>query len=261
MALLGRYNVLSASLGRRMGGTTQSGDRANFSKPGAMRNRFQAFARFNATPTGYVAPYSWVPAQTDGGMSSFNIIEASGTITTADLAGGRNIEASLSAAGTLTPPQLSLIVALSAALSASGTLTPPTLSGVLFAVASLTASGSLNTPTLGALVGAVAALSASGTLAATARADGFMEASISNAAASDVPTADEVAAAVLAATVEGSLDLAGVLRVIRSFVAGNGTMPTGDGAYEFLAADGVTPRIQGTISGDTRTVTNVDGSS
>ena len=46
MALISRYNVLSRSVGLRLGGTTQSGDRANFSKPGAMRNRFQAFARF-----------------------------------------------------------------------------------------------------------------------------------------------------------------------------------------------------------------------
>lgn len=259
MALISRYNVLSRSVGLRLGGTTQSGDRANFGKSGAMRNRFQSFARFASTPSGYVAPYAWVPAQVGGGMASFTRIDASGDITSAELAGGKNIEAALSATGTLTPPQLSLIVALQAALSATSTLTPPVLSGVLFAVASLTASGSLSTPTLGALVGAVAALSASGTLAATARADGFMEAAISNASASEAPTADANAAAVMSYALENGLDVAGVLRVLLSFVAGNGTMPSGAGSYEFMAQDGVTPRIQGSISGDTRTVTAVDG--
>jgi hypothetical protein len=259
MALISRYNVLSRSPGLRLGGTTQSGDRANFGKSGAARNRFQSFARFNATPSGYVAPYAWIPAQVGGGMASFTILEASGTVT-GSLAGGRNIEAALSASMTLTPPQLQLIVALAAALSASGTLTPPTLAGVLFASASITASGTLTPPTLGALISATAALSASGSLAATARADGFMEAAISNAASADAPTADANAAAVMAYVLENGLDVAGVLRVLLSFVAGDGTMPSGAGAYEFLAQDGTTPRIEGTISGDTRTVTTVDGS-
>ena len=260
MALISRYNVLSRSPGLRLGGTTQSGDRANFGKSGAVRNRFQVFARFNATPSGYVAPYSWVPAQIGGGMASFTRITASGELASS-LSGGKNAEAALSASMTLTPPQMGLIVALAASLSASGTLNAPTLSGVLFAAASLTASGSLNAATLGAIVSAVASLTASGSLAATARADGFMEADISNASASEAPTADANAAAVMAYVLENGLDVAAVLRILLSEHAGNATLPEdGTGPYEFLAQDGSTVRIAGTVASGVRTVDAVDGS-
>lgn len=258
MALISRYNVLSCSLGRRMGGTTQSGDRANFGKNGTARNRFQAFARFNATPSGYVAPYSWVPAQTDGGMASFTRITADGELA-GSLSGGKNAEASLTATMTLTPPAMGLIVALAASITATGTLAPPTLSGVLFAAAALSASGTLNAPTMGAIVSAVAALSASGTLAAEPHAIGHLEADISNVADADVPTADQNAQAVMSYVLENGLDVAAVLRILLSMPAGAGTVPPGDGDYEFLAQDGSTVRVAGSVTGGVRTVDTVNG--
>lgn len=258
--LISRYNVLSRSLGRRMGGTTQSGDRADFGKNGAVRNRFQTFARFTSTPSGYVAPYAWIPAQVGGGMATFTTLRAGGSLVAA-LSGGRNISAALSASGTLTPPEMALIVSMAATITATGVLTPPVLAGVIFAAASLSASGSLNAPTLGAIVSGAAALSASGSLSASIRADGLMSAAISNAAASDAPTADEIAATIMSYVVEDGLDLAALLRVLLSAHAGNATLPeSGSGSYEFLARDGTTPRVAGTIAAGVRTVTDVDGS-
>lgn len=70
----------------------------------------------------------------------------------------------------------------------------------------------------------------------------------------------DIIAGVWSKLLEGTETAADILRILRSEAAGDAMVPEGDGDYEFLAADGVTPRIQGTIAGSTRNVTLVDGS-
>ena len=57
---------------------------------------------------------------------------------------------------------------------------------------------------------------------------------------------------------EGSLTLGQILRVLLAHAAGNATGLDGPN-YEFVAQDGTTVRVAGTISSGARTITTIDG--
>lgn len=59
-------------------------------------------------------------------------------------------------------------------------------------------------------------------------------------------------------TIEGTLSARDVFRVLLSIAAGNAT-GLASGSYEYKGQDGTTVRVAGTIAGDDRTVTTVDG--
>jgi len=106
--LIGRYSVLTKSPGRFFGGSTVSDARSNWGNTGSARGRYygtedQAFGEKNATPTGYVPPYSLYIAQVSGGLSSYQFVSGSGTTNAATLQGGRNAVGSGDGVGTLTP--------------------------------------------------------------------------------------------------------------------------------------------------------------
>lgn len=178
MGLVGNYNVLSKSPGLQFAGTKVSCDRSNMGKSGASRNRFQVFARFASTPLGYVPPYTWSPAQGDGGMASFTRIgmQLDGG---AQASGGVNVGASITGTVVVTSAQLGLIVQAVAALTAAGTIAPFGMTGIIAAAASLSATGTMTPAVLGALASSLASLTAMLTAtASTMRAVGNMTADI-----------------------------------------------------------------------------------
>lgn len=259
MGLLGNYNVLSKSPGRQLGGTTQSGDRSNFSKTGAMRNRFQVFARFNATPSGYEPPYSWVLAQIGGGLASFTRLTASGTLT-ADMAGGINLEAALAASGVITTANMDLVVALAASLTAGGSITTANLVGTVELAASLAASGAITTANLGLLAGLTAALSASISTSANLTGLAHMSASISSL--TELSPAS-LAEAVLSAIVEGGTTVQDVLAVLVAYAAGKTTINNlggGNAEVVFRNLADTIDRIAADVTGSERTDVVIDTS-
>lgn len=87
MPLLGNYNVLSKSPGRALAGSTVSGDRSAFNKPGAARNIFTApgWSRYAALPLGHAPGGAWVLAISAGYIAAR--FEASFQMTTAVVLG------------------------------------------------------------------------------------------------------------------------------------------------------------------------------
>lgn len=260
MSLLGSYNVLVKSPGRRLGGTTQSCDRSNYDKTGAMRNRFQVFAKFNATPSGYEPPYSWVLAQIGGGLASFTRLSASGSLTTADMAGGINLEAALAASSSLTTANLELVVALVASLTASGSITTANLVGTVELAASLAASGLLTTANTGAIVEMAAALAAS--ISTSANLTGLAHMSADITSVTEL-SPQSLAAAVLSSIVEGTTSVQTALAVLTAYAAGKTTINDlggGNAEVVFRNLADTLDRIAADVTGSERTAVVIDTS-
>ena len=164
MGIIGNYSVLHKSPGRFLSGTVASGDRANFSKSGALNNRFLSLAKFSAIPNGYTHPYAWAPARVSGGLASYKQLSAELSKTDALLALGVNVDASLSATLSTTNAVLALIVALQASLSATGTITQSQLAIILLLEAALSSGITLTNAQLGNILGMAAQLQATGTI-------------------------------------------------------------------------------------------------
>jgi len=148
-----------------------------------------------ANPTGYYPSSTWIIPQESGELSTYYNIVGTGSISFANLAGGKNADATLTGSGTITNADLGLIVQLVAALTGLGTLSGDII-GQISAEASLTGSGTL-TADLGALGGLIAALTGSGTVAAAIVALGNMSADITNTG--DLLTTSNVGPAVWSA--------------------------------------------------------------
>lgn len=175
MALVGNRAVISKTPGVFRSGTTLSADRNNFANPSQARNRYVGgFNPKNGTPTGHLAPSSWVLPQKAGGLSSSNILVGFGTLTGSG-ARGVNGEAGLTGSGDLSAA-LELIVSAIATLTGSGVVTG-TAQAILNAAAALAGSGNL-TGAVGALADLPIVLFGSGTLSSTPAARGFMSAAI-----------------------------------------------------------------------------------
>lgn len=177
MALLSRNNFLFANPVKNTGGLSLGGMRSNFSQTGRIRNQFAGgYSQYQGTPRGYLAPYSWILPQKDGGIStSASRIAASGSLNAATLGQGYPITSAMNATLSVTDAALGLIVALEIALAASGTITDAELAASAALVASMSANGTLTNVELGAIVSMVTALQASGNLSATALVGAFME--------------------------------------------------------------------------------------
>lgn len=146
MALVGNYSIYSKSPGRFLGGTTISGDRANFNNSSNARNIYvgSGFNKKNAIPNGYLPPASWVIPQTAGGMASYTALISSGSLENSNLAGGVNILAD-SLTGYLSVTFVGELAAfLICAATGLGLLDFPTVLGVLQASSTITASGIIN---------------------------------------------------------------------------------------------------------------------
>lgn len=73
------------------------------------------------------------------------------------------------------------------------------------------------------------------------------------------PTVGQIAAAVWQYVIENGKAAEWMMRCLVAEALGNGTVPDGDGTYQFMSLDGLKARIEGTIAAGARTVTTKDG--
>lgn len=163
MALIGNYSVLNKSLAQFTNGTSTAGAYAgitpsNYQNNGLFVNRYASYAKFNATPVGYLPPYSFVLPLNSGGLGSQKQMSAAISETLATLVSGINIDAGLSGSITITQAQLDQIVELVAAITGSITTTDAQLAAVSELIASISASMTITDAQLGAIVDMIAAL-------------------------------------------------------------------------------------------------------
>lgn len=151
--------------------------RSAYGQTGSNRNQFAGgYSNYQGTPSGYLAPYSWILPQKGGAIStSAERMASSGSLNAATLGQGYPITVAMNGTLSVTDAALGLIVALEIALAASGTITDAELAASAALVASMSASGTLTNVELGAIVSMVTALQASGQLNATALVGAFME--------------------------------------------------------------------------------------
>ena len=194
-------------------------------------------------PSGYRHPATWSLPQKSGGLASRNEISGSGTLDSANLAAGYNLEAALDGVGTISNAALGLVVSAVASLSGSGALTGDIV-GVIQAAAALTGAGDL-TGALGALAGMASDITGTGTLAASLTALGNMSADI-------LPytelSPESLAQAILDAAdaIETGLTPRQALRLITAAVAGKSQA----GGTEYRAAvQDHKVRIDATVDG------------
>lgn len=286
MALIGNYTVLAKNPGRAFSGSTISDNRSQWNKSGAVRNRYvdPNWDDLAGTPNGYRPPYTWIIAQSDGGLSSYTLIGGFGDVTNANLAGGLNGVAELTGAGALAAvitgrapmvATLAGLAALTATLEATGQLEAALggtgalagdLIAVLNATATLTGSGGISSADIQSVVNAVAALSGSGALTGTLA--GAVAASAALAGSGGI-SATLNATVAAAAALSGSGSMTGLLTALANAVAtltGTGTA-TGtmraDGFMEAsisvaLSSDPLTPEalaaaVWNTIAEDVNT--------
>jgi hypothetical protein len=283
MGLIGNYSVLSKTCGFTLGGSTESGDRGNFSKASANRNRhLGGYAQFNSTPSGYVAPHCWVLAKIGGGMATFRNIQGEGGVTAGNLAGGLNAVAPLTGSGTISNAALALILSAVAALTGSGTLTASIL-GKLEAVADLAGSGDI-AGALGALADMEADLTGTGALDAVLSAlagisadivvtgTGLTTANVGEAVWAAIAVSNNTAGSMgeklndagsasnpWTEVIESGYTAAEILRIIAASTAGK-TTGAGTSNMVFTGLDGTTNRIDGTLDASgNRTAVTLDG--
>lgn len=143
-------------------------------KTGALRGRFYGatassnyMEKKDGSPTGYRPPYSWLMAQVGGGLGSTQIITASGSITSFNLAGGINNSAGLTGYGTINSAEGSLILQALSLILGEGSVYYAALTGNGNFTGGLTGYGTINSADAGAITGlqAVAGLTGYGYIA------------------------------------------------------------------------------------------------
>lgn len=255
MAFVGNGVRLGCSNPMRVlyGAGTHTLCRAEWAKPGAMRNRFTALDAEpkSGIPDGYRHPGAWLQPQTAGGLSARFEIAGTGSVSAANLAGGLYGTAEMAGSGSVTAAATALGIA-SAALAGSGEFTAAA-SGQLALAASLLGTGDLS-GALNAVLNAEALLAGTGTLtgdiagvlqaAATLAGVGALSGDITgaiNASATLVGSsdmsADIVGAWFMAAELAGSGNVTAAMTAIGHIVSeltGSGTVsaatPTAPGS-------------------------------
>lgn len=174
--LLGNYSVLNKGPGRAFGGSTVADSPGNWGKSGASRGMFAGGVwAYAGVPLGYRPPSSWVIPQKSGAVASQTQISGSGSVTSAQLAGGKNLTVDMAGVAALAA-DLGLIVPVAADLTGAGVLTGDIFAALAVA-ADLTGSGTL-AGDLGALAGIVAALTGAGVAAVDMTGKGDISAAI-----------------------------------------------------------------------------------
>lgn len=233
-------------------------------------------------PSGHLAPSSWVLPYKPGAMSAFTSCQVRVTPGTLSLAAGRNLDGGTTVTFTVNPADGQLVV--SAVGSTSVTFSAAAnLAGALSAQGSTSFSVTVPNATLGAIVNAQGGAPITWSLSATPRAIGNLSGditpftelspqSLADAvwsalanAYSSAGTMGELlnsagsAADPLLGTVEGSLTLRDVMRVLLAVNAGDATGLEGS-TMMFKSQDGTKDRVEATYSSGARTVTAVDPS-
>ena len=231
-------------------------------------------------PSGHLAPSSWVLPYKPGAMSSFTSCVVQVSTSTPTLAAGRNIDGNTTVTITVNPADGQLVV--SAVGSTSITFTAAAnLAGALSAQGAASFAFTVPNATLGAIVNAEGSAPITWSLSATPRAIGVLSGDITPfTELSPQSLADAVWSAVantynasgsmgellnsagsaadpLLGTVEGSLTLRDVMRLLLAVNAGDAT-GLESGTMVFKSQDGNTDRVEATYSSGARTVTAVD---
>jgi hypothetical protein len=181
--LLGNYSVLNKHPGRDIGGGAigLGMNRMEWNKSSMARDVFSNpnWSKKSGAPDGYRPPYTWLIAQTAGGMASRNMSVGASTLTGTG-AMGLNAVATLTGSGGFSPdPSMSLIVSAVAALAGTGGFTPdPTMTGNLYAAATLAGVSDVD-GTVAALGWALADLTGTGAITDAAQhGTGYMAADV-----------------------------------------------------------------------------------
>jgi hypothetical protein len=169
LALLGNRTVYQKSLATFRNGTNAAGVAFasqvlnNYTNSGTNRNIYSHMDKFNSDPNGMQPPYTWVIAQTDGGLASYGRINGFGFITS-QLASGINVTANLSGIGQLTNADLAVIIAIIATIAGTGSINSPSLNMALGLSATLAGTGVLSNADMDSIVGMIATLVGNGSL-------------------------------------------------------------------------------------------------
>jgi len=231
-------------------------------------------------PSGHLAPSSWTLPYKPGAMSSFTNLVVTLTPGTLNLAAGRNISGDTTVTVTVNPAAGQLIVSAVGSTSITVNLAA-NLAGALSASGSTAVTFTVNNATLGAIVDAVGATLVQFSASATPRATGnlsgditpftelspqSLSAAVWEALASAYSTPGSMgellnsagsAADPLLGTVEGTLTLRDVQRILLAVAAGDATGLEGS-AMVFKSRDGTKNRIEATYSSGDRTVDTLD---
>lgn len=228
---------------------------ANYARTGAIRNLTAGQGitdELVGLPYGNRHPSAWMMPQKGGALAARNTITGEGDASIT-MASGVNGEASLTGAGDLTGTG-ALIVSLVAALTGSGTITNASAIAFLQLAASLAGAGDLAGAAT-AIGHAAAALQGDGDASGTATALGTLAASIV-VTGTGLSTAN-VGAAVWAQVIEAGYTAEQILRGLAAIGMGAATGLDG-GDPQFTGLDGTTTRVDGALSGGTRTIDTLD---
>lgn len=180
MALIGKNNFIFANPIKNLGGQTLGLMRNNYQETGCVRNQYaNGYSNYNATPRGYIPPYSWIMPQIGGGMATTALGISGSSSNSFSGALGLNGVASISGTGSITNADASLILYAVAALVGTGVISSADGSVLADIVASLNGVGDFQTPPdLQAIINlnASANLTGSGSLTASIEAITFLNA-------------------------------------------------------------------------------------
>lgn len=236
------------------------------------------FTSLSAYPTGYSPHRSLIPPRKAGNITSLRLLEVSMTTTGAMLR-GYPISGAASFSIVTNTPAGELIVSGSGTTSLNISTNTPLLTASIGGAGTAGLSITTNAPILGAL--------ADGAGLATMAFDAFAEilpendesplrsgvasfafsaslipyaiGSMSGSTLDDtVLTGDSIATAVWSAVAEAGYTYAQVLRILASQAAGAATDLAG-ASPQFTGLDGTTVRIDGAMSGGTRTINALNG--
>ncbi len=252
MALIGNRSVLLKSPGRFLSGTVASNERNNFTNGGQVANRFQSMSKiFGGKPTGHLSPSSWSLPRTGGAISSRNECIIS---IDAYAEGALGLNAVAEADLSITAFGEGALIASGIGLAIIAIAAFADVSGVLNGVgeASFDVSGNAD-------IGAIGWLSGSGTAEISGSVDPHAIGHITGSTEDvSVLTPESVASAVWSTVIEAGYSAEDIVRLLAAYAAGDATGL--DGTAEFTGLDGVTVRIEGAVSGATRTITALDAS-
>lgn len=263
MALIGNYSILLKTPGRWLGGPTPSGERSNWNGTGESNNRFfsqTGFDRRESTPRGYRPPYTFQLPLYSGGLASVNQISGTATVSNANLAGGKNAEATIAGTGGFTNAALQLIASLVATIAGTGAFqTNPQLVGLIQAAATLVGAGSISTAQLGAKASLVAALAGLGTASSVnLTAKGNISADITPF--TDLSPEGLAIAILDKSNVESNLTVREALKLLSAVLAGE-VSGGGTTTITFRSTDDTKDRIVATVdSNGNRTAITYDKS-
>jgi len=242
-----------------MANWVHNGARRNFHAGQGTVIAGNSIAETAAFPNGYEPPYSWMLAIKGGGLSAYNTIYGTGSVSLTSLSLGKALAADLTGGGTISDATLSLIVQLAAAMVGSGTISSASLQAIAGLSAALTGGGDISAAALSLIVSLESDLTGGGTLEAALRGTADMSADIV-VTGSGLTTAN-VGSAVWTTIIESGYTAAEVLRILAAVAAGQTTIvDLGGGAATVTFRDlgDTKDRVEATMASSERATVVLD---